>query len=339
MSEEAVVGARRHPVGAASDRLQRVERARLCACACGMALSGRTKMYVLHADPEAARGARLERVPRGPPDARRLGHARGGQLAAGGVREARRPARQGPRPRSRRGPRDPALPRRASERHHRARDPWPRGPAALAARLGRRAGRARAPTPARCSSRTARAASSRRRMARSACAGSWSRSTGSPGRATRWTRRGRSPACSPPSRWRCELLHVGERRRHAERCRSTPAAGPRSTVRSAAATWSSRSWPRPSEGAADLIVMATEGHQGFLDAIRGSTTERVLRQAPCPVLAVPALLARSARPPADRAAADRWRGRAGRRMIEALASGEVTMAVARVTKITASSTT
>jgi nucleotide-binding universal stress UspA family protein len=42
-------------------------------------------------------------------------------------------------------------------------------------------------------------------------------------------------------------------------------------------------------GAADLIVMATEGHQGFLDAIRGSTTERVLRQAPCPLLTVPAL--------------------------------------------------
>jgi nucleotide-binding universal stress UspA family protein len=42
-----------------------------------------------------------------------------------------------------------------------------------------------------------------------------------------------------------------------------------------------------SEGAADMIAMATEGHQGFLDALRGSTTERVLRQAPCPVLAVP----------------------------------------------------
>jgi nucleotide-binding universal stress UspA family protein len=41
------------------------------------------------------------------------------------------------------------------------------------------------------------------------------------------------------------------------------------------------------EGPADLIVMATEGHQGFLDALRGSTTERVLRHAPCPVLAVP----------------------------------------------------
>jgi nucleotide-binding universal stress UspA family protein len=37
---------------------------------------------------------------------------------------------------------------------------------------------------------------------------------------------------------------------------------------------------------ADLIVMPTAGHRGFLDALRGSTTEQVLRQAPCPVLAV-----------------------------------------------------
>jgi nucleotide-binding universal stress UspA family protein len=39
---------------------------------------------------------------------------------------------------------------------------------------------------------------------------------------------------------------------------------------------------------ADLIGMPTAGHHGFLDAVRGSTTERVLRQAPCPLLAVPA---------------------------------------------------
>jgi nucleotide-binding universal stress UspA family protein len=38
----------------------------------------------------------------------------------------------------------------------------------------------------------------------------------------------------------------------------------------------------------DLIVMATQGHLDFLDALRGSTTERVLRGAHCPVLAVPA---------------------------------------------------
>ena len=39
---------------------------------------------------------------------------------------------------------------------------------------------------------------------------------------------------------------------------------------------------------ADLMVLTTEGHLDFLDALRGSTTERVLRGAHCPVLAVPA---------------------------------------------------
>ena len=39
---------------------------------------------------------------------------------------------------------------------------------------------------------------------------------------------------------------------------------------------------------ADLIVMATEGTQGIVDAMRGSVTERVVRDAPCPVLAIPA---------------------------------------------------
>ena len=39
---------------------------------------------------------------------------------------------------------------------------------------------------------------------------------------------------------------------------------------------------------ANLIAMTTAGHRGFLDALRGSTTERVLRHSPCPVLAVPA---------------------------------------------------
>jgi nucleotide-binding universal stress UspA family protein len=39
---------------------------------------------------------------------------------------------------------------------------------------------------------------------------------------------------------------------------------------------------------ADLIVMATAGHQSLLDSLRGSTTERVLRRARRPLLAVPA---------------------------------------------------
>jgi nucleotide-binding universal stress UspA family protein len=42
-----------------------------------------------------------------------------------------------------------------------------------------------------------------------------------------------------------------------------------------------------SECAADMLVMATRGHHGFLDALRGSTTERVVRHARCPVLGVP----------------------------------------------------
>jgi len=38
----------------------------------------------------------------------------------------------------------------------------------------------------------------------------------------------------------------------------------------------------------DLIVLTTAGHHGVLDALRGSTTERLLRGARCPVLAIPA---------------------------------------------------
>jgi len=34
----------------------------------------------------------------------------------------------------------------------------------------------------------------------------------------------------------------------------------------------------------DMVVMTTKGHDGFLDALRGSHTERVLRQIDCPML-------------------------------------------------------
>jgi nucleotide-binding universal stress UspA family protein len=37
----------------------------------------------------------------------------------------------------------------------------------------------------------------------------------------------------------------------------------------------------------DFVGMPTAGHHGFLDALRGSTTERLIRSAPCPVLAMP----------------------------------------------------
>jgi nucleotide-binding universal stress UspA family protein len=42
------------------------------------------------------------------------------------------------------------------------------------------------------------------------------------------------------------------------------------------------------EWRADLLVLVTQGRLDFLDALRGSTTERVLRGADCPVLAIPA---------------------------------------------------
>ena len=38
---------------------------------------------------------------------------------------------------------------------------------------------------------------------------------------------------------------------------------------------------------ADLIVMGSRGHDSVLDTLRGSTVERVLRRAVCPVLVVP----------------------------------------------------
>jgi nucleotide-binding universal stress UspA family protein len=37
----------------------------------------------------------------------------------------------------------------------------------------------------------------------------------------------------------------------------------------------------------NLIVMSTDGRHGFLDALRGSHSERVLHRAPCPLLAIP----------------------------------------------------
>jgi len=39
--------------------------------------------------------------------------------------------------------------------------------------------------------------------------------------------------------------------------------------------------------AADLIVMTTDGPDGFLDGLRGTTSERVLRHARCPVANLP----------------------------------------------------
>jgi nucleotide-binding universal stress UspA family protein len=83
------------------------------------------------------------------------------------------------------------------------------------------------------------------------------------------------------------ILHVGEERAMPEvwvpdpgACRWELSARPGDPVDEIVAT--ATAW------AADLIVMTTQGHAGVLDALRGSTTERILRRASCPVLAVPA---------------------------------------------------
>jgi nucleotide-binding universal stress UspA family protein len=43
-----------------------------------------------------------------------------------------------------------------------------------------------------------------------------------------------------------------------------------------------------SEVKAGLIALTTEGRHGFLDALRGSHSEQILRRSPCPLLAIPA---------------------------------------------------
>jgi nucleotide-binding universal stress UspA family protein len=40
------------------------------------------------------------------------------------------------------------------------------------------------------------------------------------------------------------------------------------------------------EKSADLIVVATHGRTGFSHALMGSVAEKVVRQAPCPVLTI-----------------------------------------------------
>jgi nucleotide-binding universal stress UspA family protein len=62
--------------------------------------------------------------------------------------------------------------------------------------------------------------------------------------------------------------------------------------------WHWQSWVRPgdpeevilqaaTELSADLIIMTTDGPDGFLDGLRGTTSERVLRKVHCPVACLP----------------------------------------------------
>jgi nucleotide-binding universal stress UspA family protein len=82
------------------------------------------------------------------------------------------------------------------------------------------------------------------------------------------------------------LLHVG------------PAAEKPSVKPPKSTDWTWNSVARPGEPAdiilqtatelgADLIVMTTDGSDGFLNGLRGTTSERVLQRAPCPVANLP----------------------------------------------------
>lgn len=81
------------------------------------------------------------------------------------------------------------------------------------------------------------------------------------------------------------VLHVGD----GERPRVTAPAGEAWTVREATRQGEpvDEILAEADAREVDLLVMATQGHTGVLDALRGSVTERVLRHAPCPLLSVP----------------------------------------------------
>ncbi|MCX5480977.1 universal stress protein [Kaistia geumhonensis] len=79
-----------------------------------------------------------------------------------------------------------------------------------------------------------------------------------------------------------ELLHVGER---APRI-PTPSGEGWAPVRLASGPLIETILAHA--GSADLVAMPTRRHDSLLDMLRGTHTERVMRQAPCPVLAIPA---------------------------------------------------
>jgi nucleotide-binding universal stress UspA family protein len=83
-----------------------------------------------------------------------------------------------------------------------------------------------------------------------------------------------------------EMLHVGDT---APRIHEDVLGGHGAEIRTRQGPVVDAILDEATERKAGLIVMATEGHDGVLDALRGSTTEQVVRRAPCPVLAVPAV--------------------------------------------------
>jgi nucleotide-binding universal stress UspA family protein len=83
-----------------------------------------------------------------------------------------------------------------------------------------------------------------------------------------------------------DVLHVGEQAPKLRSASANPDALPRVMLRSGNVVQAIVD--AAIELDVDLIAMPTAGHHGVLDALRGSTTERVIRHAPCPVLALAA---------------------------------------------------
>jgi nucleotide-binding universal stress UspA family protein len=81
------------------------------------------------------------------------------------------------------------------------------------------------------------------------------------------------------------LLHVG---RSAPSVHGTPSRPPLPPVMLRHGNVVTSIVDAATEFEVDFIAMPTAGHHGVLDALRGSTTERVIRHAPCPVFALPA---------------------------------------------------
>jgi nucleotide-binding universal stress UspA family protein len=87
------------------------------------------------------------------------------------------------------------------------------------------------------------------------------------------------PLGVPPSA--LQLLHVGDTPPEI-----TPPAGADWVVELTTGPVVETILDQAAQRLADLIAMPTAGRQGVLDALKGSTTERVVRHAPCPLLAL-----------------------------------------------------
>ena len=88
------------------------------------------------------------------------------------------------------------------------------------------------------------------------------------------------------SRVACELVHLGT---EADRPKFTKPERPGWSWNTLVAKGDPVQWilAAGADFDVDLIVMTTEGHTNLFDLLRGSTTERVVRGARCPLLTIP----------------------------------------------------